>query len=83
MYLATCFTNIFACFSKPKEKRVVTKKGTGDAVIKGMQDQEDASNIFTAGRGKRRQLLVTAPGTTKASLLFHLYNVFKQGMLMT
>ncbi|XP_053366233.1 coiled-coil domain-containing protein 9B isoform X3 [Clarias gariepinus] len=47
------------------EKRVVTKKGTGDAVIKGMQDQEDASNIFTAGRGKRRQLLVTAPGTTK------------------
>lgn len=26
------------------------------------------SNAFSAGRGKRRQLLVTAPGTTKVSL---------------
>ncbi|KAF4083905.1 hypothetical protein AMELA_G00122610 [Ameiurus melas] len=47
------------------EKRVVTKKGLGDVIPKGVKNQEDVSNIFTAGRGKRRQLLVTAPGNTK------------------
>ncbi|KAK3537947.1 hypothetical protein QTP70_024529 [Hemibagrus guttatus] len=52
----------------PTEKRVVTKKGLGDAIPKGVQNQEDVSNIFSAGRGKRRQILVTAPGNTKASL---------------
>lgn len=51
-----------------KEKRVVTKKGSGDVIPKGVQNQEDVSNIFSAGRGKRRQILVTAPGNTKASL---------------
>ncbi|XP_026790154.3 coiled-coil domain-containing protein 9B isoform X3 [Pangasianodon hypophthalmus] len=49
----------------PTEKRVVTKKGLGDAIPKGVQNQEDVSNVFSAGRGKRRQLLVTAPGNTK------------------
>ncbi|KAF7704159.1 coiled-coil domain-containing protein 9B isoform X1 [Silurus meridionalis] len=49
----------------PTEKRVVTKKGLGDAVPKGVQNQEDVHNIFSAGRGKRRQILVTAPGNTK------------------
>ncbi|XP_053538590.1 coiled-coil domain-containing protein 9B isoform X1 [Ictalurus punctatus] len=49
----------------PTEKRVVTKKGLGDAIPKGVKNQEDVSDIFSAGRGKRRQLLVTAPGNTK------------------
>ncbi|XP_076833896.1 uncharacterized protein ccdc9b isoform X2 [Brachyhypopomus gauderio] len=48
------------------EKRVVTKKGSGGP--KRVQEQEQGgtgSAIFSAGRGKRRQLLVTTPGSIK------------------
>ncbi|KAK3563143.1 hypothetical protein QTP86_016377 [Hemibagrus guttatus] len=62
----------------PTEKRVVTKKGLGDAIPKGVQNQEDVSNIFSAGRGKRRQILVTAPGNTKASLALGPYKCGKR-----
>ncbi|XP_072544996.1 coiled-coil domain-containing protein 9B [Salminus brasiliensis] len=50
----------------PTEKRVVTKKGSGSVSPKGQQEQgEERSGIFSSGRGKRRQLLVTTPGNTK------------------
>ncbi|XP_036449313.1 coiled-coil domain-containing protein 9B isoform X2 [Colossoma macropomum] len=50
----------------PTEKRVVTKKGSGSTSPKGFQEQgEGVSAIFSSGRGKRRQLLVTTPGNTK------------------
>ncbi|XP_027028673.1 coiled-coil domain-containing protein 9B isoform X1 [Tachysurus fulvidraco] len=49
----------------PTEKRVVTKKDLGDEIPKLLQNQEDVSNVFSVGRGKRRQILVTAPGNTK------------------
>ncbi|XP_062863849.1 coiled-coil domain-containing protein 9B-like isoform X2 [Trichomycterus rosablanca] len=50
----------------PTEKRLVTKKGSGDTSPKGLQNQtEGPSSSFSAGRGKRRQLLVTAPANTK------------------
>lgn len=78
MYLAVSFerTNFSPPPpSSPKEKRVVTKKGLGDAGPKGVQNQEDMSSVFSGGRGKRRQLLVTAPGTTKASLASSPHNV--------
>lgn len=65
----------FFFFPPPKEKRVVTKKGLGDASPKGVQNQEDVHNIFITGRGKRRQLLVTAPGNTKVGLALRSSNV--------
>ncbi|XP_017558727.1 coiled-coil domain-containing protein 9B isoform X2 [Pygocentrus nattereri] len=50
----------------PTEKRVVTKKGSESTSPKGFQEQgEGVSAIFSSGRGKRRQLLVTTPGNTK------------------
>ncbi|XP_035388717.1 coiled-coil domain-containing protein 9B isoform X2 [Electrophorus electricus] len=50
----------------PTEKRVVTKKGSGGTSPKSPQEQgETGSAIFSAGRGKRRQLLVTTSGNTK------------------
>ncbi|XP_066529574.1 coiled-coil domain-containing protein 9B isoform X2 [Hoplias malabaricus] len=50
----------------PTEKRVVTKKGSGSMSPKGLQEQEEGGpSIFSSGRGKRRQLLVTTPGNAK------------------
>lgn len=59
-----------------QEKRVVTKKGSGGVSPKGPQEQGDGGScIFSLGRGKRRQLLVTTPGNSKASFEEYMYNM--------
>ncbi|KAK1793388.1 hypothetical protein P4O66_011771 [Electrophorus voltai] len=66
----------------PTEKRVVTKKGSGGTSPKSPQEQgETGSAIFSAGRGKRRQLLVTTSGNTKASPELEVYEGLRPALL--
>ncbi|XP_043088349.1 coiled-coil domain-containing protein 9B isoform X2 [Puntigrus tetrazona] len=51
------------------DQRVVTKR-SGPGGLRDGEQKDPGSSVFSAGRGKRRQLLVTTPGNIKGKRVF-------------
>lgn len=52
------------------DQRVVTKRLGPGGLRDGEQEKDPGSSVFSIGRGKRRQLLVTTPGNIKGKRVF-------------
>ncbi|RXN35017.1 putative protein C15orf52-like isoform X3 [Labeo rohita] len=52
------------------DQRVVTKRSGPAGLRDGEQEKDLGSSVFSCGRGKRRQLLVTTPGNIKGKRVF-------------
>ncbi|XP_042609236.1 coiled-coil domain-containing protein 9B-like isoform X4 [Cyprinus carpio] len=50
------------------DQRVVTKRSGPGGLRDGEQEKDPGSSVFSIGRGKRRQLLVTTSGNIKVRL---------------
>ncbi|XP_016329649.1 uncharacterized protein C15orf52 homolog isoform X1 [Sinocyclocheilus anshuiensis] len=52
------------------DQRVVTKRSGPGGLRDGEQEKDPGSSVFSIGRGKRRQLLVTTSGNVKGKRVF-------------
>ncbi|XP_056096497.1 coiled-coil domain-containing protein 9B [Rhinichthys klamathensis goyatoka] len=59
-----------SCFTPSQDQRVVTKRPGGLREGEPEKDCDPGSSVFSIGRGKRRQLLVTTPGNIKGKRVF-------------
>ncbi len=57
---------LMLCVCYVQDQRVVTKRSGPGGLRDGEKDPE--SSVFSIGRGKRRQLLVTTPANIKVRL---------------